>query len=1186
MILRAWFQAQRGTLYPPANEHSGSYPARRKIWKIMKLTVMLLLAAFMHVSAGTFAQTVTLSLKKAPLTRVFREMQQQTGYSFLYSKEDLQKTDNVNLDLKNVQLSAALKQCFEDQPLTFTIVDKVVIIKRAREASAAPLSVEKVAAIPVTGTITDSSGTALPGASVVIKGTTRSAISDVDGRFNIDAKPGDVLVIRYVGFNTKEVTVGKNTSIQIKLEQLSSRLAGISVVSTGYQTISKERATGSYSTITADDMSGKMQTGILDRLEGMAAGMTSYKGKMQIRGVTTLSPQTAPLYVIDGMPFEGDSAVINPADIATVTVLKDATAASIYGARAANGVIVMTTKQGKAGAMRVTYSNAIKFTPLPSRSYRNLMSSAELVDFQRDMFNYRSGDYSAIDPRKGMNDVYRLLYERKGNKITEEQLQAALNVYRNSDRYDQMTDELLRKAMVTNQHTLGISGGSEKYRYNLSVNYLGTNPYEKAQQSQRLGYNLRNSFYFTKWMRVDVGVLGSSIKEDFDNGFLGMKNYNTGKASYYMLRDPNGQPTQWYLSKSQYEIDRLKGLGLQDETYRPLDELGRQHYTRKGNYLNLNIGANFKIINGLTLDVRYQSERMDTTIQQLYRKNANVVTTMLNDATPVTSPTSLLPLGGQFNETRATVATNMLRMQLNYDKLIGNDHEIQALAGAERRQVRNTATNIYKYGYDEYSLNYKPVDELALSQSLKNMQSLFGQFTLDRQKREGGFRDLEDRFVSFYGNASYSYKRRLTASGSIRMDQSNLFGTDPKYQYKPMWSAGLMYVVTDGGDINWLDRLAVRTTYGVNGNIPKDAGPYMITVDNNTNPLTNESQAYVYSPPNAGLRWEKTKLANIGVDFSTLTGRLTGSVEFYNKNTSDLLGRMAADPTLGWNSFIVNYGSMYNRGIDITLTSTNVKTRHFRWNTTFNFNYNKNELTKLDVSDNSLYGYVYDLQRRQGIPLDGLYSIRYAGLDATGKPQAYTKDGKIVKSTQNLTINDLVYSGTTVPPYSASLQNTLHYKDFDLFFMFIYYGGHVMRDVTAPYLTKFPELNYTSNMDRQALNYWKKPGDEQNPDLAPAYFSGASTTTTAIWDAADSHISKATYIKLRDVTLSYNLPSALLKRAYIQSARLSFQVQNVWRWSANKQNLDPEVWNGTALSAINRGQLVPPSYTIGVNVNF
>ncbi|MBC9931210.1 SusC/RagA family TonB-linked outer membrane protein [Chitinophaga qingshengii] len=1150
----------------------------------MKLTVMLLLAALMQVSASSFAQTVTLSVKKAPLNSVFREMQQQTGYSFLYSKEDLQQTSHVSLDVKNAPLATALQQCFKDQPLTFTIVDKVVIIKREKTATAAPLAVETIAALPITGTVTDSAGTPLPGASIVIKGTTKSTISDVDGRFNIDAKPGEVLVIRYVGFNNQEITIGKSSSIQVKLEQLSNRLTGISVVSTGYQTISKERAPGSYATISADDMKGRMQTGILDRIEGMAAGMTSYKGKQQIRGVSTLSSQTAPLYVIDGMPFEGDSAVINPSDIATITVLKDATAASIYGARAANGVIVMTTKQGKPGAMRVSYNNSFKFTPLPSRGYSNLMSSAELVDFQREMFNYRSNDYNSINPRKGMNDVYRLLYERKGNKITEDQLQDALNVYRNNDRYRQMKDELLRQAAMTQQHSLAFSGGSEKYRYNLSVNYLGTSPYEKNQQSQRFGYNLRNSFNFTKWMRVDVGVLGSSIKEDYDNGFLGMDNYNRGKASYYMLRDPNGQPAQWYLTKSQFEIDRLNSLGLQDETYRPLEEVNRQHYTRKGNYLNLNIGANFRIANGLTLDVRYQAERMDTTIQQLYRKNANVVTKMINDATPQGSALSPIPLGGQFDEWRTSANTNMLRLQLNYNKLIGEDHEIQALAGAERRQVRRTATNIYKYGYDEFSLNYKPLNERDLVLLQRGVEAVDDVFYLDR--KEKGFRDQEDRFVSFYGNGSYTYKRKLTASGSIRMDQSNLFGTDPKYQYKPMWSAGLLYVITDGEDISWLDRLAVRTTYGINANIPKDAGPYMITMDNGNNNLTNESQAYVYSPPNAGLRWEKTKVTNIGIDFSTFSGKLTGSVDFYNKNTSDLLGRMKADPTTGWSYYVVNYGSMYNRGVDLTLTSTNVNTKDFRWNTTFNFNYNKNELTRLDVSDNSMYGYVYDIQRRRGVPMDALYSVRYAGLDATGKPQAYTKDGKIVKSLADLSISDLVYSGTTVPPYSASLQNTLRYKDFDLFFMFIYYGGNVMRDVVAPYLTKFPELNYTSNMDRLALNYWKKPGDEQNPDIAPGYLSSASTNFTALWDAADTHVSKASYIKLRDVTLSYNLPASLLKKAFIQSMRVSFQVQNLWRWSANEQNLDPEVWAGNKFGAFTRGQLIPPSYTIGVNVNF
>ncbi|WP_212001587.1 SusC/RagA family TonB-linked outer membrane protein [Chitinophaga sp. HK235] len=1155
----------------------------------MRLTVMLLLAAFMQVSAGSYAQTVTLSLKRAPLTKVFKEMQQQTGYSFLYSKEDLLRTENISLELKNIQLSTALKECFKNQPLTFTIVDKVVIIKRENPAPSAITEAAIVAFIPISGTVTDNSGTPLPGASIVIKGTNHSAVSDVNGTFNIDAKPGDVLLIRYVGFTTREVVVGKSSNIQIMLEQLSSRLAAVSVVSTGYQTISKERATGSFAAISANDLNGKLQTNIIDRLEGMAAGLTSNRGIVNIRGVSTLKGEKNPLYVVDGVPFEGDIEAINPSDIATISVLKDATAASIYGARAANGVIVMTTKAGKAGPLKLTYNNSIKFTPLPDQGYRNLMSSAELVNFQQEMFNYRSGDYASIDPRKAMNDVYRLLYERKAGKITEAQLQTALDVFRNRDRYDQMKDELLRKAAVTHQHNLGFSGGSEKYSYNLSVNYTGTAPYEKNQQTRRLGYNLRNTFNFTKWMRVDVGILGSNMKQDYDNGFAGERYLldKERKASYYMLRDENGQPAQWYQSKSQYEIDRLNKLGLQDETYRPLDEIRKQHYTRTYKYLNMNIGANFKLMQGLSLDVRYQSERTDTLDQQLYRKDAAAVKTMINDATLIQNGKVLnyIPIGGQFREIRGETNSYTFRMQLNYNKLINSDHEIQALAGAERRGIRSTGTNMYKYGYDEYSLNYKPIDEWALSQYIYGTEALFGQFRLDRKEKEKemGFNDRENRYAFFYGNASYTFKRRLTASGSIRVDQSNLFGTDPRYQYKPMWSAGLLYVITE--DFNWLDRLAVRTTYGINGNIPKEAGPYMITRDDGSNNWTNESQAYISSPPNSGLRWEKTRVTNLAVDFSVFKGKLTGSVDFYNKNTSDLLGNRTADPTVGWSNYLVNYGSMFNRGVDVTLTSTNINTRDLRWNTTLNFNYNRNQLTRLDVSRNTLFDYLSGVQDRVGKPMGSLYSIRYAGLDDKGKPMAYTKDGKVVKSTDFLTIDDLVYEGTTVPPYSASLQNTVHYKGFDLFVMFIYYGGHVMRDVTSPYLTKYPELNYTSNMDRLALNYWKKPGDEANPDIAPGYSFSAPYNTTQIWDAADKNVSKASYIKLRDVTLSYNLPNRLLKKYYIQNMRWSFQVQNLWSWSANKQHLDPEAWSGFNINAT-RGFKVPTTYTIGVNVNF
>lgn len=443
----------------------------------------------------------------------------------------------------------------------------------------------------------------------------------------------------------------------------------------------------------------------------------------------------------------------------------------------------------------------------------------------------------------------------------------------------------------------------------------------------------------------------------------------------------------------------------------------------------------------------------------------------------------------------------------------------------------------------------------------------------------------EDRYVSFYGNGSYTFDRKITATASIRMDQSNLFGSDPKYQYKPLWSAGLMYVVSEN-DNDWLDRLSIRSTYGINGNVSKKGGPYTISIDyTSPNPYNNEARASIDTPPNSGLRWEKTKVINLGLDYSLLKGRFLGSIDFYNKSTSDLLGYLNSDPTIGWSSVLLNYGSMRNRGVDVSLTSTNMTTPDFKWNTTLNFNYNKNVITKVENSSNTVFSYVNGVNNRVGKPMSALYSIRYKGLDVDGKPIAYTKDGKEVKSTTGLTVDDLIYEGTTTPPYSASLMNTLSYKNFDLFFMFIYYGGHKMRDVIAPYLTKYAELNYTSNMDKSALNYWKKPGDENIAGIAPGFYTAAASTFTQLWEAGNQGVQRADYIKLRDVTLSYSLANEFLKKSYIQKLRLSFQVQNAWRWSANKQNLDPEVWNGVSLTP-SRGSFIPATYTFGLSANF
>ena len=519
---------------------------------------------------------------------------------------------------------------------------------------------------------------------------------------------------------------------------------------------------------------------------------------------------------------------------------------------------------------------------------------------------------------------------------------------------------------------------------------------------------------------------------------------------------------------------------------------------------------------------------------------------------------------------------------MNFDKEFGR-HGVQALIGAERRKVITQSTLLNKVGYDDESLQFKSINELDMRQQINGTESIWESYTFPYND---DFAYTDNRYVSFYANASYTLDHRWTATGSIRIDQSNLFGTDPKYQYRPLWSAGLHYVAIENKD--WIDRLALRLTYGINGNVAKNSGPYMIATNKSTtNYYTNEYYSYISTPPNPNLRWEKTSVFNFGVDFNLFNNRLNGSIEFYNKNTVDLLGERQTDPTCGWPSLTLNYGQMYNRGIELSLQSKNITTQDFSWTSSFIFSYNKNKLTRIENSGTDAYSYYGSVQNREGKPMSSLYSIRYAGLDENGYPTAYKADGTIVNDFGLLEPEDLVYSGTTNPPYSASLSNRLTYKGFDLDFMFVYYGGHVLRDVAAGYVFDMYMTNYAYQLDKNRLNYWQKPGDEKNPDMAPAIFYNHNNHSNSkyLWQAADKHIEKGDYIKLRDVTIGYTFPKAWMNKFYVENLRLSLQIQNLWYWAANKRNLDPEVWSGTSLSP-SRGYHIPPTYTIGISANF
>lgn len=1162
----------------------------------MRKFTLLILTILLSMQVIAQDVQITLKAEKLPLKTVLKELEKQSHLTFIYSASTINVERKVSITAKSEEFKSVLDRLFKMVDVSYSITGRQIVLtnKEDNRDSVEQSNQEKSSnqqTRTITGEVIDDNKEKIAGAYVFLKSNKKiGTFTNADGTFTLqipsNTPKDEVLVFSFFGLKSTEVAVGTKRSFSVEMITDQKQLEDVIV--TGYQTLSKDRATGSFSIVSQSDIDKKMQPNIINKIEGMVAGLNIYKGAVQIRGVSTINGNKNPLYVVDGVPFEGEPGsnaspldVLNPADVVNVTVLKDATAASIYGARSANGVIVITTRNGVEGATKVNYNGSFSFMGLPDRDYANKMNSNELVDYQL-MLMESYPNLRRSNSRTFQNPVQVLMLDKKDGIITQAQLEEALVPYRNSERYSQVKEELLRNNSMRHQHNLALSGGSKVHKYNFSMNYTGTAPYEKAQYEDRLGFNLKNRFDFYKWLQVDAGILYSQVKSDYFNGIYGMSYLDGGGSSYYKFREDDGTPTQWYQRKSQYEIDRLNSLGLQDETFTPVNELRNRRYSAKSNYLNINLNALFKIADGLTASVRYQTEQTNGFTKQYDSKDAIGVKTMINDATQMKNgvPTYNVPLGGQILQREMDNFSYTFRAQVDYNKRINDNHAIQFLAGTEARKVVTSGNGFYRLGYDDNNLGYSEIDALAMTKMLSGTESLYGVFSFQNLTPSIYYND--NRYLSYYANGSYNFKNDLTVTGSIRIDQSNLFGTDPKYQYRPLWSLGAHYQLLK--NYNWIDRLVIRATYGINGNIPKLNGPYLIAKVDRNNYYTNESAMYIASPPNPQLRWEKTEVFNIGIDFNVLKNRLGGSIEYYNKNTNDLLGPFAMDPTLGWENVDINFGSMYNRGVEVVLNSTNIKSTDFRWTSSLLFSYNKNMITRVEESSESAYSYYGSPNIRKGYPMGALFSVKYKGLNQDGAPVGYLQNGEEVLDDSQLTKDDLVYSGVVTPPYNATLTNSFSYKGFDLSFMFIYSGGHVMRDIAASYTITSHPVYAVSNVDKNMANYWKQPEDENLPNINPAFmFQSSARNGINIYKAADKHIKRADYIKLRDLTLSYNIPSRVVNKIGISAARVNFQARNLWWWAANGE-LDPEVWNGNSLSPT-RGIKYPAEFILGLNIN-
>ncbi|MBC9933972.1 SusC/RagA family TonB-linked outer membrane protein [Chitinophaga qingshengii] len=1135
------------------------------------------------------------------------------GTTFMYEGALLKnKTTNVVVEsMKDRPVEEVLKSILYPAELLFLYVDKnhyTIVARQHKEKKAESLVPGATPADEETRTISglvkDYANTPLPGVTIQLEGGKKWAVTDNTGYYIISVPVNAMaLIFTYAGMERKRELVGTRAMINVFLESKTLD----EVVVTGYQTISKERATGAFATVKAADLEKRRISSLKQVLEGTLPGVVSYNGDISIRGTSTFKATGAPLYVIDGFPVENTAydintmklkdfiPNINPEDIENITVLKDAAAASIYGARAANGVIVITTKKAKAGTTRIAFSGDFAVKPKYDLSYQKKASASEMVDLTLNYFDNNPGykanplqEASRLRNYAGaVTPAVEIMLQLAEGKITREEADAQMNQLRGMNLYNKQVLQLLRPA-ANQQYNLSLSKATTGNAFNFSATFRNEQGYQRSDNNKNLGLNLRNVLTVNKWLTAEAGVFlnyGDSQGPGADA--MNLPDAINDQLPFEPIFDQNGNPlplrnrlrTDEIADYKKYNLNSIDQVLQDEQNYNQVRQLDLR--TRVYGKLTARIRP------WISYEGMFQYEKNSGKSEQFLEAESYYMRDKLNSFTYLDTKGNVankFPQGNGYRTFNNYLRAYTLRNQMNVNKSFGS-HEIVAIAGSETRELKNNRDFMAMWGYDPLTLQYVPINNPA--------ELLNGITGLNRRSgRIYSYKDLLtkgetiNRYFSFYGNGSYTYDEKYMVSGSIRYDLSNLFGTNPAYQYRPMWSAGGSWIMSKEKfmeDISWLNLLKLRASYGINGNVAKDAGPFM-TVSYTLNTLTNNQIGNIKSPPNPNLRWERTTTTNFGVDFALLKDRLSGAIDVYKRKSDDLLTTVTIDPALGFASAIINNGAMENKGVELMLKGQLIRQRNFGWDVTLNGSYNKNKVTRVDLKPGTASILISDAENGsnflEGKPYKSMYSYPYAGLNNYGEPMIYTLDGVAA----NVAVTDpniAVYSGSLVPIFSGALINNINWRNFQFSFMFVYHLGNVMRGDAAVIEI---QPNSGTLLSGVADKVWKQPGDEQYtnvPRISWEYDPRRTSFRPAYYRYGDQNVVSASYIKARNLALSYSLPKQWIRKAKIADARIRFQADNLFYIGFNGLGIDPEAAN---LRTGGRYLPVMPTYNAGFNI--
>lgn len=1186
----------------------------------MRLTTVLLIAAIMQVSASGFAQKITLSKSNASLKTVIKDLKLQSDYDFIYTDNLLNQSRPVTIKVSQVELEEVLKDIFKEQPLTFSIENKTVIVKPK-----APSFLDKVAGIfddvRVTGHVVNSEGFPLVDATVSIKGKNNRTKTGKKGEFTISGvEKGDILIISYTGYETVEIPVIADI-IDVKLKQKVAVLNEV-MVTNGYQKIERRKLTSAITTLKAADITNPAFFTIDQALEGRVPGLfvlnnsgdIGVSPKIRIRGTSTILGNRDPLWVVDGVvvndPVGIDPATINdldfvnrlgnaisglkPFDIEQIDVLKDASATALYGVRAANGVIVITTKKGKVGDPIINFSQSTTLTRRPRYSDHNinLMTSRERVDFSRDIID-AGLIYSPKVNYVGYEGVLNNLY---GGKITYDQFQS--EVHKLETNNTDWFGVLLNDAIST-QNNMSVSGGTGKMNYFASLGTATQRGTLKGDQSNQYTSLVKITTTLKPNLTWEVNLRGNIQKNNYVDGSLNALSYayNTSRAIPAYNEDGS---LFYYKRYSTAFVDRFGGSEIDYYNFNIRNEVQNSRNVMDNSGINLTSNLNLKAskdLNAMIL-VNYSSTSSNDQIQ--HGANTFYSANLRNSEYGVAAPEkrTYMPFGDELKINQVRNESYLTRAQVSYDKPIGKNSRdnLNILLGAELSSNKYKGYALTRRGYlPDRGQTYAPIDPVKYP--------LYAQWALI--SGNDIVRNELTNLASGYFSGSYTVNDKYILNFNTRTDFSNKFGSRSKEQFLPTYSISGRWDIDKDFFKNskTVNLLALKVSYGYQGNMLDNQSPNLIIKQGSIDPINNQYYSNIAFYPNPNLKWELNKQVNVGIDFGLFNNKLQGTVNYFDKTTTNaFLDKKVADIN-GLESYVVNSGTIKNRGIEVALSFTpinnlgpNGKNGGFTWRVDPQLGQIINKLISKSINSQNigetnanLYNdYLQGNQIVDGKAANTFYSYRFKGLDPkSGYPTFYDDDPSMAEAYKGMSLDQIinkvmVSSGRRVPIVEGGLLNVFSYKQFSLSFNLSYsIGSKIRLKKLYPNYEAGENISSAplpeSNADPVFINRWRNPGDETRTNI-PAIVQQSVLLSEglythwslglpynyagSIWemyDNSDARIVSGNFIKVKTANFRYNFTENFTKRLRLKQTSVMLSGSNLYTFASSKlRGQDPE----------------------------